>query len=174
MDFAILNFIQEHVRNGFFDWLFPLITRLGNGGFLWIAIGVVLLFWKRTRKYGVLMLCCLAAGALLGEVILKNLVERLRPFHLVEEISLLIARPGSFSFPSGHSWSSFCGATVLWKMDRRLGAAGYVLAVLIAFSRLYLYVHFLSDVLAGSLFGVATALLGNWLMERLTRRRRIG
>lgn len=172
IDFAILNRIQEFLRNDFLDLFFPFITALGNGGIFWIILGIGMLFFSKSRRYGIVLLAVLAVGALLGEGFLKPLIGRVRPCNVNQEISMLIARPHSFSFPSGHSWASFASAVVLWKADRRVGIAAFILAVLIAFSRMYLYVHFPTDVLVGSLCGAATGWLGIQVMNMWMKRRK--
>jgi len=114
----------------------------------------VLICTKKYRRQGILLLCGLAAGVLVGNVFLKNFVARPRPCWLDSSVRLLIANPTDYSFPSGHTLSSVIGATILTKTDRRFGYAAIPLAALIAFSRLYLYVHFPSDVLAAAVLGV--------------------
>lgn len=172
LDFSILNWIQENLRCDFLDAVLVFITKLGNGGIVWIALSVVLLCFKKYRKTGVLMLASLAFGLLLGEVFLKHLVARMRPFTHVTGMELLITAPGSYSFPSGHSWSSFTSATILLFTDKRIGIPAIILAALIAFSRMYLYVHFPSDVLVGSLCGVLTGLLAVWVMKQIQKRQK--
>ena len=137
------------------DFLMPKITLLGNGGAIWILAAVILLCTKKYRKQGVLLLAGLVAGVLVGNVCLKHLIARPRPCWLDSSVQLLIANPTDYSFPSGHTLSSVICATVLTKTDRRFGYAAIPLAALIAFSRLYLYVHFPSDVLAAAVLGVA-------------------
>lgn len=132
----------------------PKITLLGNGGMIWLLASGVLICTKKYRRQGILLLCGLAAGVLVGNVFLKNFVARPRPCWLDSSVRLLIANPTDYSFPSGHTLSSVIGATILTKTDRRFGYAAIPLAALIAFSRLYLYVHFPSDVLAAAVLGV--------------------
>jgi undecaprenyl-diphosphatase len=149
MDFAILDFIQAHMRSPFLDGLMTFVTTLGNIGIIWIIIGVVLLFIKKYRPWGVTLLLALAVGAILGNSIIKPLVARPRPCHLVSTVELLIKTPTSYSFPSGHTCSSFIGAITLTWANRKFGYFAIPLAILIAFSRMYLYVHFPTDILGG-------------------------
>ena len=146
-DFLILDFINEYIKNPFFDFLMPKITALGNGGFIWILCSAILLAIPKYRKSGVALLFGLALGLLFGNMILKPLVARARPFELIDGIELLIAAPLDFSFPSGHTLSSATAAIVLTMTNRRFGYVAIPLAVLISFSRLYLYVHFPTDIL---------------------------
>ena len=125
---------------------------------------------KKYRRQGVLLLVGLIAGVLVGNACLKNLIARPRPCWLDSSVQLLIANPTDYSFPSGHALSSVIGATVLTKTNRCFGYAAIPLAALIAFSRLYLYVHFPSDVLAAAVLGVVIGELafryGNRLLDR--------
>lgn len=162
-DFYILNAIQG-MRTGFLDFVMPIVTYLGSGGIIWIAAAVIMLFFKRTRKAGIMLLAVLAAGWLLSTCGLKNIIARERPFNvpgaLFDSNTLLIGVPsGRYSFPSGHALSSFSAATILFYLNRKAGAAAYFLASLIAFSRLYLYVHFPTDVIFGAALGIVFAVL---------------
>jgi undecaprenyl-diphosphatase len=177
LDWSILNWIHAAFRNSFLDFAMPRITALGNGGAVWIACALILILSRKHRRHGLLLLIGLAAGELIGNVILKNIIARPRPCWLNPDIRLLIAIPASYSFPSGHTLSSFLAATILGRTDRRIGFAAFPLACLIAFSRLYLYVHFPSDVLCGALIGIVLGYLItraneiNWTGRRLAFRR---
>lgn len=146
-DFLILDFIQQYIKNPFFDFLMPRITALGNGGLTWIVAAIVLLLIPKYRKGGMVLAIGLLSGLIIGNLTLKPLFARIRPFDLVEGIELLISAPTDFSFPSGHTLSSFIGATILTMVNKKFGYVAIPLAALIAFSRLYLYVHFPSDIL---------------------------
>ncbi|MDO4388969.1 MAG: phosphatase PAP2 family protein [Eubacteriales bacterium] len=163
LDWAVLDWIQHALSCGFLDTVMPWITRLGNGGFIWILAALLMISRKKYRRNGVMLLCGLLCGVLIGNLALKNLVARPRPCWLRPEFQLLLANPKDFSFPSGHTLSSVIAAGCLARTDRRFGAAAIPLAALIAFSRLYLFVHFPSDVLASVVLGVAIA----WGMDRL-------
>ncbi|NFN87406.1 phosphatase PAP2 family protein [Clostridium sporogenes] len=153
----ILDFIHKNIANNFLDKIMIFITSIGNLGLIWIGISLLLLISKRYRKVGVLCIASLFLSSLIGEVLLKNLVQRGRPFTAVEGINLLIKAPKSFSFPSGHTASSFAVATVVGRKIEKFKLPIYILAIAIAFSRLYLYVHYPSDVLVGALIGVISA-----------------
>jgi undecaprenyl-diphosphatase len=179
IDFSILNSIQG-IRNGFLDFLMPIITFLGNGGMIWILSAAVMLFFKRTRKMGIAVGIALLIGLLLSTFGIKYIVARERPFNtdgaLLNEMSLLISAPaGRFSFPSGHTLSSFSAAVVMLCYNKKLGIPAIVLASLIAFSRLYLYVHFPSDVLGGivigTLFAFTAVFLTNKIWEKTYERK---
>ena len=155
LDWTILHGIRTFLTCPLLDWLMPKITMLGNSGAVWILIACGLLCTRKYRKYGVLMLAGLAAGVLVGNVLLKNLIARPRPCWLDPSVPLLIAAPTDYSFPSGHTLISVISAVILTAADRRFGVAAIPLAVLIAVSRLYLYVHFPSDVLGAAVLGLA-------------------
>lgn len=153
-DWGILHWIQNTIACPFLDAVVPKLTMLGNAGIIWILAGLALLCSKKYRRQGALVLMGLLAGLLVGNIVLKNLVARPRPCWLDPSVQLLIASPTDYSFPSGHTLSSTIAATILTKTDRRFGYAAMPLAVLIALSRLYLYVHFPSDVLIAALLGL--------------------
>ena len=159
LDWTILHWIQDTLVCPFMDFLMPKISLLGNGGAIWVLAAAALLCTKKYRRQGVLLLAGLIVGVLVGNVCLKHLVARPRPCWLDESVQLLIANPTDYSFPSGHTLSSVIGATILTKTNRRFGYAAIPLAALVAFSRLYLYVHFPSDVLAAAVLGVAIGAL---------------
>ena len=159
VDYAVLDFIREHFSCGFLDAVMPVFTRLGNGGICFILVGMVLLFFKKYRRAGIIMLCSLALGAVVCNLWLKEFVARARPYEGLENIVLLISPPSDYSFPSGHTTAAFEFAFALALINRRCAVFGYVFAVLMAFSRLYLYVHFPSDVLAGAVIGTVASLI---------------
>ena len=172
LDFSVLYAIQDALRCGFFDFLMPKITWLGNGGLIWILAAAVLLCIRKRRRYGVLLLIGLALGLLIGNIILKHAAARPRPCWLDPTVQLLIRAPRDYSFPSGHTMASVIGATVLTGADRRFAPVAIPLAALIAFSRLYLFVHFPSDVLAAVLIGLAIGGLVLFAHRQWLRRRR--
>ena len=151
-DTAILDFIRDNLKCGFLDVLMPYITAIGNGGILYIILALFLIMFKRTRKYGIMLGAALLFGLIFGNLILKNVIARPRPFS-GKEIELLISPPSDWSFPSGHTMASFEMASVVFYMNRKTGYIAILVASLIAFSRLYLYVHFPTDVLGGLLLG---------------------
>lgn len=145
----------------------PLITSLGNGGFIWIVLTLILLVIPKTRKMGVILLAALILDVILCNGIIKNLVARTRPYDVNTAVQLLIRKPHDYSFPSGHTAASFASVSALYFAgEERLWKPALVLAVLIACSRLYLYVHFPTDVLGGALLGVLCGYLGNRLVQK--------
>lgn len=174
-DFAILDWIQAHVRNPILDYLVPKITMLGNAGVLWIVLTLLCLAVRRWRRCGITMATALLAGLLIGNLTLKLLVARERPCWIAPPELMLIAVPKDFSFPSCHTLSSFAASVSLLHYSKRAGIPAVCLASLIALTRLYLYVHFPTDVLVGWFLGTAIAILtcvltDRYLWSRLERR----
>lgn len=167
LDHQILSFISAHLQTGWMTSFMRLITALGNGGAIWLLIALVLVLRPKTRRWGAMILVAMAAGLVIGEFGLKNLLQRPRPFVRYEDFTALIPPPGSYSFPSGHTTSSFAAATVLFAMKKPVGICALVLAALIAFSRLYLCVHFPTDVLAGLLLGVDLGIVAVFAVRRV-------
>lgn len=168
-ELSILDFIRTHLQCGFMDTVMPIITKLGDGGFIWIIGSAVMLILPKTRKIGVAMAVSLILEVICCNIILKPLVARVRPCDVNTAVSLLIARPTDYSFPSGHTGASFAAASAMFFGKNRLWIPAAAIAVLIAFSRLYLYVHYPSDVLAGALLGTMLGWLGNLAVERMGR-----
>ena len=173
-DHQLLLFIQEYLRFDFLDGFMKAVTALGNGGVFWIGLCLLLLCFPKTRKMGVAGLLALLLGALVTNVTLKNLVARVRPYDQFSDLILLIERQRDFSFPSGHACSSFAAAGVIFKMARPRwwGVAAIVLAALIAWSRLYVAVHFPSDVIVGILIGLACSVIAVWLTQKWFSRKK--
>lgn len=171
-DMSILRGLYHNFSNDFLNAVMPIITRLGDGGILWIVIAVIFLIPKKTRKTGVAMGVAMLLGLIIGNGIIKNLVMRPRPFNTigtaVSPRNLLIEPPTDWSFPSGHTLSSFAAATAIYKDHTVWGFAAFVMAILIAFSRLYLQVHYPSDVLAGALLGFLLGLLGCTIVKSIS------
>ena len=137
-DFSILHWIADHLQTAFLDPVMIFFTFLGEFGIVWILLGALLLCRPRFRRAGGAILIALLLSLLLCNILLKNAVDRPRPFQL-EEVTLLVPPPGEFSFPSGHASSSFAAATALFCLHKKGGAAALCLAAVIAFSRLYLF-----------------------------------
>lgn len=177
-DLPILEWIQENVANGFLDFLMPIITIFGDAGIFWIACAAVMLIFPKTRKTGLAMGVALVMGLLVCNICLKPLVARMRPLvYEVEKLGnsaadllhsgqLLVGKPSDFSFPSGHTIASFEAAGVLMLNNKKLGIPALVLAILIAFSRMYLFVHYPTDVLVSVVLGTLFAILANYLVKK--------
>lgn len=172
LDGGILLFIQEFIRKPFLTPVVKAVTALGNGGAVWILLTLLLLLLPRTRRVG-----CMAAAALLGtlflnNLFLKNLIARTRPYEVIDGLTYLVPKPGEYSFPSGHAGSSFAAAGVMFmRLPKRYGIPAILLAVLISLSRLYVGVHYPSDVLFGMIDGICISIAAVALVERIGRRR---
>jgi len=172
-DLPILDWIAEFLQCAFLDAVMPVITLLGDAGIFWIAIAVVLLLIPKYRKIGMGMGAALIMGLLVCNVTMKPLFARIRPYdyqllHFGREIKLLIEAQHDFSFPSGHTLASFEAATVLAIHSKKAGIPALILASLIAFSRLYLYVHYPTDVLFSVAMGIGFGFLGTFLVKKGT------
>ena len=157
-EFTVLNNIQEW-RNDFLDKLMPCISFLGYWAILWIVITILCLAVKRYRKLGRSLAFDIIFGAIVCNIIFKRIVQRIRPYDLNSTVNLIVPPESEFSFPSGHTFFAFGAATIIFIYNRKLGIAAYLVAFAIAFSRLYLYVHFPTDVILGAVFGVLTAVV---------------
>lgn len=167
IDFSILYWIQDNLRNSFMDFVMPLFSNLQDGGLIWISIAVVMLFFKRTRYCGIAVLFAMGIDTLITEVGIKNVVCRVRPCNLVDDVNMLVEKPTSYSFPSNHSASAFAGAVAVMLTIKKKAwtIPAFVFSGIISFSRMYVFVHFPSDVFAGILLGSAVAVLVCFLMK---------
>lgn len=163
LDGEILLQIQQHLRTDMLTPFMKIVTFLGNGGWFWILCAVVLLAVPKTRKTGYAAVLSLIFGVIVTNLFLKNIVARPRPFAEIEALIPLIAKPTDFSFPSGHTTASFAVALVMLRMlPKKIGIPAVVLAALVAFSRLYLGVHYPTDVLTGFVVALVGSSLAVW------------
>lgn len=170
-EFAVLDWIQG-CRCGFLDTVMPVISAVCAHGEVWIAAAILLLMFKRTRRVGIAVAAALALDVICCNGILKPLIGRLRPCEIRTAFALLVPRPTDASFPSGHAASSFAATAAMYASGSRWWIPALVLTVLICFSRLYLYVHWPSDILGGAALGIALGFLGHRETARLERRLR--
>lgn len=174
-DLPILDWIAANLWCPILDTLMPIITLFGDAGIFWIAVALIFLLTKKYRKTGLGMAIALILGLLVCNIWLKPLVGRIRPYdfqmtYFAREIPLLVDRMHDFSFPSGHTIASFEAAVVIFLNNKKLGIPALILAVLISFSRLYLYVHYPTDVIFSAVLGTVFAFLGNWLATVLLKK----
>lgn len=168
LDANILLWLQEYFRREWMTPVWTLITSLGDGGWLWIVLSVILLIPRRTRRVGITALLALGIGALITNAALKNIVARTRPYEVISGLILLVEKQSDFSFPSGHACASFAASMVYCKMlPKKYGVPAVVLAALVAFSRLYVGVHYPSDVIAGILVGMLSAWFARKVVKQL-------
>ncbi|MDO4459839.1 MAG: phosphatase PAP2 family protein [Clostridia bacterium] len=172
-DFTILDNLQR-LRSPVMDNIMCFITHLADKGILFIALAVVLYYMPKTRKTGKYMAVALLISVLLCNLVLKNAVARLRPFEINSAVDVLISKPHDYSFPSGHTSASFAAAMALYLSGRKKCAIpAFALASLIGFSRMYLYVHFPTDVLGGAVTGILSAVLADFAIRKLDCKKRI-
>ena len=181
-DLPILNWIQAHLQSTFLDFIMPYITILGDAGIFWIACAVILMLIPKHRKAGFSMGIALIFGVVVCNMILKPVVGRIRPYNYNLEVlklqwqdflvhgKLLVETPHDFSFPSGHTIASFEASVALYKNNKRLGIPALILASLISFSRMYLYVHYPTDVIASVILGTIFALIANWIVHTVAAK----
>ena len=167
-EFDFLYAIQQ-IHQPLLDKIMVFLSTLGNAGIFWIVLSLILCIPRKTRTAGLQMLISMAIAFLLANLILKPLIARDRPCWIDPTVPLLIKSPTDYSFPSGHSVNGFATAVALFCNNRKAGTAALVLAVLIAFSRLYNFVHFPTDVAAGILIGTVTAIVVHVMAKKLKK-----
>lgn len=170
LDYKIMTYIVEFLRTDVATAVMRFFSFLGDHGLLWIAVGVVLLCTAKTRRFGVALLLALLLAVLLSEYGVKFLVARARPFITHPTLVPLITPPSGYSFPSSHATTAFACAAVLFCMRKSVGIVAGLVAMFIAISRVYLCVHYPSDVLVGMLLGVVVGVLVAWLTQRIAQQ----
>lgn len=156
----ILLWIQNNLRGDILDIIMKFITSLGDIGLVWILSAVVMICFKKTRKCGIIVLMSLLGSIILNNLILKNLFQRTRPYEVIEGLTSLIGKQSDYSFPSGHTGSSIAASVVMLKcLPKKLSVPALILGVLISLSRLYIGVHFPTDVLVGAIMGGISAFI---------------
>ncbi len=166
----ILNSLQN-IHTPWLDKIMVAITSLGNAGILWIVMAAVLLIIPKTRKVGICMAIALILDLLITNCLLKNLVARTRPYDVANFTDLIVKKPTDYSFPSGHTAASFAAVTALFmRKEKLLGCISCVIAVLIAFSRMYLYVHFPTDILGGIVVGIIAGVAAGLILKAIEKK----
>ena len=169
-DASVLLWIQENVRCGLLSAILVPWSKLGNAGFIWILLSVLLLLIPKTRKAGTAALLAMLLSLIFTNGIIKHLAARQRPWLTVEGLVPLLAEPDPNSFPSGHTAAAFAMVFALWFSGSPLWRPALALAAVTAFSRLYLYVHWPTDVLGGVLLGAAVGWAGAKLTKALLKK----
>ena len=160
-DASVITAISENVHSTFLNYFFRFVTLLGEGGIFWIAVAVILLFFKKTRRTGICIGASLLIGVIIGNGVIKNVVARPRPYDTLPGIEPLISSLSDFSFPSGHTLCCFEAATALMMNRSRWAIPAFFAAVLVGISRLFLFVHYPTDVICGALLGILFGVLGS-------------
>ncbi len=169
MELQILHAIQGIHQ----EWLTEILrffTTIGESGLVWIVIAIVLACIPKTRKCGLTMMIAMAVTYLVGNLFLKNVIARLRPCAVDTSVTLKIPFPSEYSFPSGHTSNGFAGAVTIFSYYRKAGILSLIMAAVIAFSRLYFFVHYPTDILGGIVLGTLDALLAVYIVKRLEDR----
>ena len=157
----------QQIHNPVLDKIMVALSTIGNAGILWIVLAVILLIMKKTRRCGTQMALAMLLTFIIGNLVLKNMISRDRPCWIDPTVALLVNNPTDFSFPSGHSMNGFTAAVTILFYNKRWGIAAIILASFVAFSRLYNFVHFPTDVFAGIVIGTVVACLVNLLFMRM-------
>ena len=156
----------QNIHNPVLDKIMIVLSTIGDAGLLWIGVAILLICMKKYRKCGLQVAVAMLLTFILGNLILKNMIHRDRPCWIDPSITLLVKLPSDFSFPSGHSMNGFTASVSILLCDKKLGIPAVILAAAIAFSRLYNFVHFPTDVIAGIVIGIVSALFVNYLFQR--------
>ncbi len=170
-DADFLLWIQEHLRCDFLNYIFPNITVLGNAGIFWILLTAVLLCFKKTRRAAICSLFALLGSLLLNNMLLKPLVGRTRPYEVIEGLKLIGKRATDPSFPSGHTAASIASAVALCRfLKKRYSIPLVALALMIGFSRLYIGIHYPTDVIVGLIDGILLGILGCLIESQMHKK----
>lgn len=172
-DFNILYWIQENLRSPFLDGVCAFLSYAFEAGIFWIVTALVLVVFRKTRTAGVALLASMAVALIVGEWGLKNIICRERPCMLDAQVPLAIPAPSSYSCPSGHTGSSFAAAGGIFAFNKKLGIPALVIALVVGLSRMYLFVHFPTDVLFGIAVGLLSALAVYLIFKKYNIDRRL-
>ena len=156
----------QNIHNPILDKIMKVLSTIGDAGLLWIGVAILLICMKKYRKCGLQVAVAMLLTFIVGNLILKNMIHRDRPCWIDPSITLLVKSPSDYSFPSGHSMNGFTASVSILLCDKKLGIPAVILATAIAFSRLYNFVHFPTDVIAGIVIGIVSALFVNYLFQR--------
>ena len=171
MELQILDWIQQ-MRTPVGDIWMVFISRLGNAGMIWILFTCLLLMIPRTRRWGAALAAALCLDAIICNILLKPMVCRIRPCDVNQTVQLLIARPADYSFPSGHTAASFAAVAALYFAGaKKWWKITLPLAILMAFSRMYLYVHYPTDVLGGLIIGLLCGWIADMIIQKVMEKR---
>ena len=173
MELSILHAIQT-LHNPVLDKIMIVVFNnlVGSIGQLWIVVGVILLIIPKTRKCGVAVIVSYVVSLLIGNEWLKDMIARPRPCAVDDTVQMIVKKPSSFSCPSVHTYLAFSSAMAIFHYYKKPGIGVFIFAALIGFSRMYFFVHYLTDVLFGAALGILTAFVVCWLLDKLSDRKK--
>ncbi len=191
-DAGFLLFIQEYIRSDFLNPIMKVLTHSGDKGILLIVLILAFLIIPRTRAIGIMSTISIAIEALLNNVLLKNLIARTRPYDEIEGLINLVGRQSDYSFPSGHTGAAFAVAGAMlvvalfglpmiektgeFKREdpsltfKLISVILIMYATLLAFSRMYVGVHYPTDVITGLLLGLATSAIAYLVYQAVIKK----
>lgn len=170
LDLSILDFIHNTLSDSVMDLIMTCLTYSIEFGAMAILVFIIMMCIKNMRKTGFAVMGATLSVMLFGELIIKHLVARPRPFVINGAIELIIKAPSGFSFPSSHTATCFAMATAIYLFHKRLGIIAYIYAALVAFSRMYLYVHYPSDIIGGIALGIGCGIGAVALVKLIYRK----
>ena len=168
-ELSVLHFIENNLQNPVLNIFFGIFSMISEYGAIWILLAIFLLFSKKYRKGGFALALALIFFFIFTNLFLKNIIARPRPFSL-EEFNIVIPKPSDFSFPSGHTATSFCGALILAKTNSKWAVPAYAVAVLTAISRIYFTVHFPTDILGGIVSGTLASIFALFVCKKIEKK----
>lgn len=171
MEIKFLELLQS-LHFPLLNYIMIFITSLGNGGLIWIVAALFLIFQNKNmlKREGFTIAVALIIFSVLGLLILKPIIARPRPF-IAQGVDILIKEPMGFSFPSGHTGSSFAAASVIYFYNKKIGLLALILTTLIAFSRMYLFVHYPSDIVGGLILGIISSRIAIKITNEISRKK---
>lgn len=164
-EFDWLDFMQT-IHSPILNVIMVGLSTIGNAGIFWIVVTLIMVMFKKTRKCGFQIAFAMLITYIIGNLILKNAIQRDRPCWINPDVKLLVANPKDYSFPSGHTMNGIVASITIFLNNKKIGIPAIVLALLIAFSRLYNYVHFPTDVFGGIVIGVFCAIIAEWIFKK--------
>ncbi|MGM9987200.1 MAG: phosphatase PAP2 family protein [Bacillaceae bacterium] len=168
LDNTIIDFVHKKVpKSKVFDKVSIIINKIGYGGVMWVIVALTLILFTPYKQYGFMIILADFLYFILCNQFIKPKYSRQRPFQQNNAIEIIIKEPNSSSFPSGHATIAFSCTTILFFMNPLVGMIALVLSVVIACSRLYLLVHYPSDVTAGILIGIMLGLVSYLVVSAL-------
>lgn len=170
-DAAVLLWIQDNMRTELMTIIMKSITRLGDNGCLWIALAIVLLVMGKTRRIGITSAVALIITFLTVNLGIKNIVARVRPYEVIDGLTNLVEKQHDFSFPSGHAAHAFAvGVVIFIMMPKKIGVPVLIISILMAYSRLYIGVHYPTDVIAGAIIGTVIAFFSIFIVNKISEK----